>query len=58
MGERRGVCTILVWRHDGKRPLARHKYSWDDNIKMVLQEVKWAWIGLIWLRVGTGGELV
>jgi hypothetical protein len=31
----------------------------EDNIKMDLQEVGWgAWIGLIWLRIGTGGGLL
>jgi len=30
--------------------------TWEDNIKMDLQEVGWwAWTGLIWLRIGTGG---
>jgi hypothetical protein len=58
MGERRGAYRTLVWRHDGKRPLGRYTYRMDDNIKMDLQEVGWAWTGLIWLRVGTGGDLV
>jgi len=34
------------------------KISWEDNIKMDLQEVGWgAWNGLIWVRIRTGGEL-
>ena len=24
---------------EGKRPLGRHRHSWEDNIKMDLQEV-------------------
>jgi len=29
---------------------------WESNIKLELQEVgEEAWIGLIWLRAGTGG---
>ena len=38
---------------EGKRPLARPKRRWVDNIKMDLQEVGLgAWTGLIWLRKG------
>jgi len=39
MGERRGVYRILVRKPEGKRPLGRPKCRWEDNIKMVLQEV-------------------
>jgi hypothetical protein len=49
----------VVGRPEGKRPLGRPRRSWEDNIKMDLQEVGWeAWTGLIWLRIGTGGELL
>ena len=44
----------------GKRPLARPKHRWENNIKMYLQEVELggaggAWTRLIWFRTGTGG---
>jgi len=39
MGERRGICRILVGKPEGKRPLGRHRRRWEDNIKMDLQEV-------------------
>jgi hypothetical protein len=39
MGERRGVCRVLVENPEGKRPLGRRGCSWEDNIKMDLQEV-------------------
>jgi len=39
MGERRGVCTILVGKPEGKRPLGGTSGRWEDNIKMDLQEV-------------------
>jgi len=39
MGERTGVCRILVGKPEGKRPLGRRMRRWEDNIKMVLQEV-------------------
>ena len=41
MGERRGVCRVLVAKPEGKRPLGRHRRRREDNIKMDLQEVGW-----------------
>jgi hypothetical protein len=38
MGERRGVYSVLVGKHDGKRPLGRPRRRWEDNIKIDLQE--------------------
>jgi hypothetical protein len=46
---------------DGKKPLGRPRRRWVDNIKMDLREIGWdgmAWIGLIWLRIGTNGGLL
>jgi len=39
MGETRGVYRVLVGKPEGKRPLGRHKCRWEDNIKIVLQDV-------------------
>ena len=39
MKERRGVYRVLVGRPEGKIPLGRPRRRWEDNIKMVLQEV-------------------
>ena len=39
MGERRGVCRVLVGKLEGKRPLERPRHRWEDNIRMDLQEV-------------------
>ena len=39
-GESRGVCRILVGKHERKRLLGRTRPRWDDNIKMELQEVR------------------
>jgi len=30
---------VLVGKPEGKRPLGRPRYRWEDNIKMDLQEV-------------------
>jgi len=49
MGERRGVCRVLMGKPDGKRPLGRPRHRWEDNINMDFQEVGcWSvdWIGL------------
>ena len=39
MGERRGVCRILVEIPEGKRLLGRSRRRWEDNIKMDLRVV-------------------
>jgi hypothetical protein len=39
MGERRGVFRVLVEKPEGRRPLGRHRYRWEDNFKMDFQEV-------------------
>jgi hypothetical protein len=49
MGEKRGVCRVLVGKPKGKRPLGRPRHRWEDNIRMDLQEVGCGgmdWIGL------------
>ena len=38
MGERRGVYRVLVGKPEGKRSPGRSKCSWENNIKMDLQE--------------------
>jgi len=39
MGDSSGVYRVLVGIPEGKRPLARHRRRWEDNIKMDLQEL-------------------
>jgi hypothetical protein len=48
----------LVGKPEGKRPLGRRRRRWVDNIKMDLRVDGLVWIGLIWLRIGTSGELL
>jgi hypothetical protein len=38
-GEGRGVYRVLVVRPEGKRPLARPRRRWEDNIKMGLRKI-------------------
>jgi len=49
MGERRGVCGVLVGKPQGKRPLGRHRSRWEDNIKKVLREVQCG--GMDWIEL-------
>ena len=64
MGERRGVCRVLVGKPVGKRPLGRPRRRWVDNIRMDHQEVGCGyvyWIGLVqdrdrWRTLECGNE--
>jgi len=49
-----GVYRYSVGKPEGKRPLGRPWRRGEDNIKMDLRkyDVR-AWIGSIWLRIGT-----
>jgi hypothetical protein len=49
MGEKRAAYRILVGRPEGRRPLGRPRLSWEDNIKIDLQEVRW-W-GMNWIEL-------
>jgi hypothetical protein len=55
MGEKRNAYGLLVGKPEGRRPLGRPRRRWVDNIRMDLVEVGW---GLVWPRIGTGGELL
>ena len=39
MGDKRRVYAAFVGRPEGKRPLGRPRYRWEDNSNMDLQEV-------------------
>jgi len=41
MGDGRQAYMVLVGRPEGKRPLGRPRYTWENNTKMDLQEVGW-----------------
>jgi hypothetical protein len=48
--------NILVGKLEGKRPLRRLGYRWDD-IKIDLREMGGkVWTGYIWIRTGTSGR--
>jgi hypothetical protein len=49
MGEMRNAYMILVGKSEGKRPLARPRCRWLDNIKMDLREI--GWDGRDWIEL-------
>jgi hypothetical protein len=46
---RRGAYGVLVGKPEGMRPLGRPWRSWEDNIKMNLQEIRRE--GIDWIDV-------
>jgi hypothetical protein len=54
MGEKRGVCRVLVGKPGGKRPLGRPRRRWEDNIKMDLQEVRGG--GMDWIELAQDSD--
>jgi hypothetical protein len=48
-GEGRGVYRVLVGEPEGKRLLGRPRRSWEDNIKMDIQEVGCG--GMDWMEL-------
>jgi hypothetical protein len=47
-GEKRNAYRLLVGKPEGKRPLGRPRCRWDGVMCS----------GLVWLRIGIGGELL
>ena len=39
MGDRRGVYGVLVGKPQGKRPLGRLRFRWENSIMIDLQDV-------------------
>jgi len=40
MGVSRGAYRVLEGKPEGKRPPGRPRHTWEDDIKMDLQEVR------------------
>jgi len=49
MGKSSGIYRVLVGKPEGRRPLGRPRYRWEDNIKMNLQEVECR--GMDWIEL-------
>jgi hypothetical protein len=53
MGEKRNAYRILVGKPEGTRPIGIPILKW------ILERYDgMGWIGLMWLRIGTSGELL
>ena len=52
-GERRGTCSVLVVKPDGKRLFGRPRHRKEDNIKSSLQEVRYWGMDCIKLAADT-----
>jgi hypothetical protein len=54
-GREEKCIRTSVGKGDGRRPLGSTRHRWMYNNKIYLQGVErvGAWIGLIWLRIGT-----
>jgi hypothetical protein len=58
-GEKRNAYRLLVGKPEGKRPLGRPRSRWVDILGWILE--RWdgvMWTGLVWLRIGRGGEIL
>jgi hypothetical protein len=58
MGEKRKAYRLLVGKPEGKRPLGRPRRRWMDIIRILERWDGVMWTGLVWLRIGTSGELL
>jgi hypothetical protein len=58
MGEKRNAYRLLVGKPERKRPLGRPRRRWVNTIRTDLGEIEWVWTGLVWLWIGTSGELL
>jgi hypothetical protein len=61
MGEKRNAYRLLVGKPKGKKILGRPRRRWVDNSVLGWILERWdgvMWTGFVWLRIGTGGELL
>jgi hypothetical protein len=51
MREKRNAYRLLVGKPERRRPLERPRRRWVDLVEV-------GWGDVVWLRIGTGGELL
>jgi hypothetical protein len=49
MEEMRNAYVILVGKPEGKKPLGRRRFGWEDDMNMDLQEIRCKDVGWIHL---------
>jgi hypothetical protein len=55
MGGMTNAYNILVRKPEGKGPLGRPRYRWEDNIRMNLREI--GWDGVDWMHLSQDRDL-
>jgi hypothetical protein len=59
MGKERKVYGVLAGKPEGKGPLGRPRYRWEDGIRTDFREIGWeVWSGFTWLRIGIADWLL
>jgi hypothetical protein len=58
MGEKRNVYRLLVGKPERNGPLRRPRRRWVDLRWTILKIGLGVVAELVWLRIGTGGELL
>jgi len=57
MGESRGAYRVLVGKPEGKRPLGRPTYMWEDGIKTDIREIELEGMDIVpgkfWVKIWT-----
>jgi hypothetical protein len=53
IGQKTNAYSVLVGKHEGKRPLGRPRRRRQDNIKANVQEIEWGGVECVCLRIGT-----
>jgi hypothetical protein len=52
MGDERCAYRVIVWKHEGKRPIRRLRRRWENNIKMERKEI--GYVGMDLIHEGQG----
>jgi hypothetical protein len=50
MGEMRNTYKISIRKPEGERPRGRHRRSWENEIRMDLEEIRWGimdWVHIV-----------
>jgi hypothetical protein len=59
VGEKRNAYRLLVGKPEGKRPVGRQGLGGWTILGWILERCDGVmWTGLVWLRIGTSGELL
>jgi hypothetical protein len=59
MAERGSAYRVFVRHSEGIKPLRRTRRNGITKFEWIITKtVRWAWTGLIWLRIRTSGGLL